>query len=95
LFQAVREALFNVAKHTGTLQAFITLEKSNGNIQLAIRDQGAGFLQDEIMNQGNGHGGLDHMKRRLKLIDCRLHVHSQPGKGTEVIIDIPSELVNT
>jgi two-component system, chemotaxis family, CheB/CheR fusion protein len=95
LFQAVREALFNVVKHSGTLQAFITLEKIDGNIQLAIRDEGDGFSQDRSMGQEKRWGGLERMRNRLKLIGCNLHVHSQPGNGTQIMIEIPTRLVNT
>jgi two-component system CheB/CheR fusion protein len=95
LFQAVREALFNVVKHSGSLQAFITLEKIDRNIQLAIRDEGDGFTEDGSMGQEKRWGGLDRMRHRLKLFGCDLHVHSQPGKGTQIVIEIPTGLVNT
>jgi signal transduction histidine kinase len=43
LFQAVREALFNVVKHAQTLNAVVTLEKANGHIQVMVSDEGVGF----------------------------------------------------
>lgn len=91
LFQAVREALFNVVKHAQTLHAAVTVEKSNGHIKITVSDEGVGFLHDSL-DPKNGMGGLAHIQRRVSLMGCNLDVQSQPDKGTRVIIQVPSEL---
>jgi two-component system CheB/CheR fusion protein len=91
LFQAVREALFNVVKHAQTLNAVVTLEKANGHIQVMVSDEGVGFPA-ESRNPKNGIGGLSNIQRRLQLLGCNLHVQSQPGRGSRVTIQIPSDL---
>ena len=92
LFQAVREALFNVVKHAETLQATVNVQKDDSHIQIVVSDGGAGFNSQSV-DQGNGSGGLAHIQRRVNLMGCSLHVQSQHGDGTRVIIQIPSQLV--
>ncbi len=92
LFQAVREALFNVVKHAGTLHAAVTMEKADGHIQITVGDGGDGFPADSL-DPNNGMGGLAHIQRRVRLLGCDMQVQSQPGTGTRVIIQVPAELV--
>jgi two-component system CheB/CheR fusion protein len=92
LFQAVREALFNVVKHSETLQSAVTVTKDEGLIQITIGDGGAGF-QSAALDLEHGMGGLAHIRRRVELMGCSLHLQSQPGEGTRVVLQIPSRLV--
>jgi two-component system CheB/CheR fusion protein len=94
LFQAVREVLFNVVKHAETLHATVTLQQNDGYIQVIVSDGGVGF-QSNAFEQGNGTGGLIRLQRRVNLMGCSLHVQSQPGEGTRVILQIPSQLVTS
>ena len=91
LFQAVREALFNVVKHAQTLHAAVKMDKANGHIQITISDRGVGFPPDSL-DPKNGLGGLAHIQRRVRLMGCDLRVQSQPDKGTQVIIQVPDAL---
>jgi two-component system, chemotaxis family, CheB/CheR fusion protein len=94
LFQAVREALFNVVKHAQTLHASVAVEKADGHIQIVVSDGGVGFPLNSV-DQENGMGGLAHIQRRVRLMGCDLHVQSKPGDGTRVIIQIPADLVTS
>jgi two-component system, chemotaxis family, CheB/CheR fusion protein len=90
VFQTVREALFNVVKHAGTLTASVSFERTDGQICLTISDEGAGFDSGAATN---GQGGLMNVRHRLSLMGCRMQIFSSPGKGTRVIIDIPDKQV--
>jgi two-component system CheB/CheR fusion protein len=94
LFQAVREALFNVVKHAETLHAAVTVEKSDHQVKIIVSDGGFGF-QSDVVGHENGMGGLTHIQSRLDLMGCNLRLQSQPGEGTRVIIQVPAELVTT
>jgi two-component system CheB/CheR fusion protein len=89
LFQAVREALFNVVKHANTLQAQISFEELDGHIRITVSDEGNGFYPQESTHDGGG--GLRNLRDRLNLMGCRLKIYSQPGAGTHMIIDIPQK----
>ena len=91
LFQAVREALFNVVKHAGTLNAAVSFERADDQIRLTISDEGEGFDPDSAKD---GQGGLLNVKHRLSLMGCHLKIKSSPGKGTQVMINIPKQQVN-
>jgi two-component system, chemotaxis family, CheB/CheR fusion protein len=90
LFQAVREVLFNVVKHAGTLQAKVSFEQADGQIRLTVSDGGEGFDADTAMD---GQGGLLNVRQRLGLMGCQMKIDSSPGNGTRVIIDVPSQEV--
>lgn len=88
LFQAVRELLFNVVKHSGILHAMVTLEEVHGKCRLTVSDSGRGFDVDATMDDPQTHGLLV-VKDRLKLMGGTIHVESKPGDGTRVRIEVP------
>lgn len=89
LFHAVREALFNVVKHAQTHQALIQFEKADGRTRLTVSDGGVGFSPQTITETDGG--GLRNLSHRLNLMGCRMQIQSEPGKGTQMIIDIPQK----
>jgi PAS domain S-box-containing protein len=91
LFQAVREALFNVVKHAGTLQTEVTLEKVDGGGRITVSDAGRGFDKEKVLNDPALAHGLLIVRDRLNLLGCQMEVRSQPGEGTHVIIEPPAE----
>lgn len=90
LFQAVREALFNVVKHAGTNHAEVHITRTDREIHIAIRDRGQGFQVDSDDEQEKSTGGLVNIRHRLNLMGCDMRVESQPNKGTRVIIRVPA-----
>ncbi|HEU4644144.1 MAG TPA: MASE1 domain-containing protein, partial [Burkholderiales bacterium] len=86
LFQIVRDALDNVARHARTQSAVIQLDVAVGTLALSIRDDGCGFgLQ--VARRPNAWG-IVLMRERAAAIGARLRVASQPGRGTEVSIRV-------
>jgi len=89
LFQAVREALFNIVKHAETMEAFVTLQyEEDQHIRLTIQDHGAGFDMQKHNGEVPTLGGLASIQQRLNLMGCRLQIVSKPNQGTQVVIDI-------
>ena len=89
LFQAVREMLFNVVKHSGVLEADVTLEKLDGHGCVTIHDKGHGFDAKAVMADPHASHGLMIIRDRLNLMGGTLTVHSLPGDGTLVKIEFP------
>ena len=85
----MRVALFNVIKHAQTLDATVRVEKANDHIQISVSDGGVGFSAD-FGDLKNDVGGLANIQSRVNLMGCNLSVQSQPGKGTQVIIQVPA-----
>ena len=91
LFQAVREALFNVVKHAGTLHAMVRFEEDESHARLTVTDDGKGFDMPASTLEQIGSGGLANFRHRLELMGCILQIQSASGNGTQVQIDIPTQ----
>lgn len=91
LFQAMRELLFNVVKHSGTLEANIALERRDERGRIIVSDAGKGFDTSTVMLDPVGAHGLLLIRDRLGLMRGNISISSLPGKGTQVVIDFPME----
>lgn len=91
VFQAVRELLFNVVKHSGTSRARIDLSVgSDDQIQLVVTDEGVGFDPKVLQTEETTAAfGLFSVRERLEMIGSRMEVVSSPGHGTRVIVYAP------
>jgi signal transduction histidine kinase len=74
LFQAVREALFNVVKHAGTLQTEVRLEQVKGQGRITVSDAGRGFDKERVLNDPTIAHGLLIVRDRLNLLGCHLEI---------------------
>jgi PAS domain S-box-containing protein len=92
LFQAVRELLFNVAKHAQANEAQVRMTKTPDEaIQIEVRDFGAGFDPARLQPQAvSPEGfGLFSIRERAEFLGGLLHLDSTPGQGTRAIISVP------
>jgi signal transduction histidine kinase len=89
LLRIVQEALANVRKHAGSPgQVEVRLSAGDGQLQLTVADDGAGF--DPAGAGSNGwHFGLAVMRQRAARIGGELAIHSAPGEGTRVEVRVP------
>ena len=92
LFRIAQEALRNVCKHSEASRAWVTLEFSDDKAILTIKDNGKGFRLPERIGDlaSAGKLGLAGMQERAQLVRGKLTLHSEPGKGTTVTVEIPS-----
>ncbi|HJQ13870.1 MAG TPA: chemotaxis protein CheB [Anaerolineales bacterium] len=95
VFYAVRELLFNIVKHAGTLEAAVRFDHFDSQLLVIVKDHGVGFDSRRIMNDSKLAHGLMVIQDRLNLLGCKIKVTSQPGDGTEAIIEVPYEKVET
>jgi signal transduction histidine kinase len=87
LFRVTQEALNNVVKHSRARLAQVEICKARNEIRLQVVDAGAGF---DIDLKGIDAGiGLVGMRERLRLVGGRLSVQSAPGRGTEILAEVP------
>jgi len=87
LFQAVRELLFNVAKHAKTRRAEIRVRPGAGEIQVTVTDQGRGF--DPARLAASSGFGLFQIRERLHLLGGRLDADSALGRGASFTLFVP------
>jgi PAS domain S-box-containing protein len=86
IFRIVQEALTNVERHGKTRWAQITMSERDALLRLEIRDFGAGFDPEQVVE---GHFGLQGIKERARLIGAGVSIASRPGEGTEIVVEIP------
>jgi len=90
LFQAIRELLFNVVKHSATLIARVTMEQVDQDwAHIIVRDEGKGFDFAAFLDKKKHGRGLRSIQQELKLFGCQLEVDSRENAGTRIIIRIP------
>lgn len=92
VYEAARELLFNAIKHAGAAHHELVLESTaDGRIRLTVSDDGIGFHPDAPPEaSGRQRGlGLMRLRQRVPLIPGQLEFHSEPGRGTRVVLEIP------
>jgi len=96
LFQAVREALVNTAKHAHAAHSRVTLDwNSAGGLVVQVEDDGHGFDVAEVdgrRSRVRGFG-LFSMRERLGVLGGRAEVESARGRGTRVRLEMPDVAV--
>lgn len=90
LFQAVRELFHNVIKHAQATHCVARVARNGDVIRVEVADDGRGIETPQEAGDFRGGGfGLFNIRERLAGIGGRLHVRSQPGRGTTVEIHVP------
>ena len=87
-----RELLANVVKHSGARHVAVTVAADHEQIELEVRDDGAGF--DPRRRDGalvDGHVGLASSEQRVRSAGGELTVVSAPGAGTVVQAILPPD----
>jgi PAS domain S-box-containing protein len=86
-FRVAQEALTNVARHASATSVDVTLAAVDGELVVAVVDNGAGFAVDELPEQESL--GIAGMRERAGLAYGRLDINSRPGQGTRVYLRLP------
>ncbi len=85
LFNIVREALANVAKHAKANHASVGLFHDENGLVLSIEDNGIGINSERVRRGGQG---LTNMAERAKLLGGVLSIESRVGGGTRLVVKI-------
>jgi PAS domain S-box-containing protein len=90
LFDATRELLFNVRKHSGTTRAELQMFKQEGRLEIVISDRGTGLPPGLTSDLDRATGfGLFAIRERLEALGGSLQVQGRAGGGTEVRLVLP------
>ncbi|OLS99471.1 histidine kinase [Pseudonocardia sp. CNS-004] len=84
-YYVVAEALTNAAKHAHATVAEVRVAVGEGVLHVRVRDDGSGGAD---VTRGSGLTGL---KDRAEALGGRLALHSPPGEGTTVQVQLPVE----
>jgi signal transduction histidine kinase len=83
-----REALANVARHSGATQVTLAVQLLGETVQLAIEDDGRGVVPTAV--QRGGHHGLANMRVRAEGLGGSFEMGGAPGTGTRIIVSVPN-----
>jgi two-component system sensor histidine kinase UhpB len=85
IYRVAQEALSNIAQHAAARHVEVGLNANGHGVELTVCDDGRGFdtrgERDSL--------GLSGMNERARLIGGRLHIHSEPGEGTALTLQVP------
>lgn len=81
----VCEGLANAMKHASARQLSVRLDAADGELSVAIRDDGGGFDPRRV-----GRSGLRGLEDRIEALGGRMRVLSAPGEGTQLVATLPA-----
>ncbi|MBF8268142.1 MAG: Histidine kinase [Dehalococcoidia bacterium] len=87
IFRILQEAINNAAHHARAHNVTVTLDFTPYALRATVEDDGIGF----DVGEARAHGGLGivGMEERADLVGGRLTLHSRPGGGTRVELEVP------
>jgi signal transduction histidine kinase len=93
LFRVVQESIINISKHADARHVAVVAAFGDAGIELSIEDDGRGFdvrkATDADREDAHLGLGLVGMEERVRLLDGKLTIWSEPGKGTRIQVFIP------
>lgn len=90
IYRITQEAINNAIKYADSTHIIVTVSHSSSILSITIDDNGKGFDMKNVKTRnGDGGMGMTFMRERIKYINGRLFINSEPGKGTRVTLNIP------
>lgn len=84
IYRVVQEALHNCARHSQAHRVNVQVLKEASRILLSVEDDGKGFDAKRVRGLG-----LAGMAERVHHLGGAFHVHSRPGGGTQLEVELP------
>ncbi|MBC7935940.1 MAG: PAS domain S-box protein [Rhizobacter sp.] len=85
LYRILQEQLRNILKYAKATTIEVNVLIYNYKLKMQITDNGIGFDKSTAKNGI----GLANMRRRTELFSGKFEIHTSPGSGCSIIIDIP------
>lgn len=89
LYRVLQEALTNIIKHARARNAEVSLYPHDGWVWLVVQDDGQGFPQAVHGRAPTTGLGLLGIQERLEALGGRLYIHSEPGQGAVLTMQLP------
>jgi PAS domain S-box-containing protein len=90
VYKAIREMLFNIAKHAEVDHARVTVTPGEDCLHAAVEDHGKGFDVEAVLNSPSNRGlGLLSIRERLDGVGGSLQIESTRGQGSRFHLTVP------
>ncbi len=86
VYRVAQESLTNVMRHAHASTVQVSLDVVGDRLRLRVADDGRGIAEGE---PDAAKTGLAGMRERAMLVGGSLTVRSEPGRGTEVGLEVP------
>lgn len=86
LYRITQELVNNAIKHAGASRIDVQLFLEAGRVCVQVTDNGKGFDAKLADRSGDGKG-LMNIRDRVNVMDGKFDITSEPGKGTEAIVE--------
>ena len=90
LLRIAHEALHNAVRHARAEHVTVRVGGAGGGLVVEVTDDGIGFDPDRP-DLRSMHLGLTSMEERARELRGRLRIHSKPGTGTTVRIELAAD----
>jgi signal transduction histidine kinase len=88
LYRAAQEGLTNVQRHANAANVQLALSKNDGNLELAVQDDGQSPGQPDA--DGQSGFGLLGLRERVELLGGRLQFGRGPEGGARLVVLLPA-----
>jgi len=88
-YRIIQECVNNTLKHAKASAIRITGELLGNQIQLVVQDNGSGFEKNLLHLKANRSFGLLNLQERVRILDGKFELETEPGKGTKSLFLIP------
>lgn len=88
ILHILQESLSNIRKHAQATEVAVRMHCEDGHLEIQVRDNGRGFVQDAVQEHEGAHVGIGIMRARAHRIGARLGLDTQAGQGTCVTLTL-------
>ena len=89
LFRIAQEAINNIARHAEAHRATIRLSFSDPIVRIEVADDGRGFDVHRALASPGNSVGLIGLQERTRLLNGRIDIRSEAGRGTQLSVEVP------
>jgi signal transduction histidine kinase/ligand-binding sensor domain-containing protein len=88
VLRIAQESISNAVRHSAARTIDVSLQCDRSSLRLMVRDDGHGFAASAAEPVPTGHYGLIGMRERALQIHATLEILSEPGRGTQVRLEL-------
>jgi two-component system, NarL family, sensor kinase len=91
LYRIVQEMVNNTLKHAHASNIILSINATDGMIEIVYSDDGMGFDVNKMM-EGKSLG-LKSIRSRVDFLNGKLDIQSGPEQGTKYLIIVPADIL--
>ncbi|MGN8055381.1 tetratricopeptide repeat-containing sensor histidine kinase [Pedobacter sp. 22163] len=90
IYRIVQELISNAVKHSHADSLILQCSQNENTIFITFEDNGTGF-EVESLEDKKGMG-LDNLRNRIAFLQGKFEIHSSPGEGTSIDIELKTTI---